>query len=150
MADWPFSMAVRAVRQGLSGRAGLAAFRSGGGRIQDARWFRAFGQARAAVSQRPQAMAAPLDRRATADEVITWTTRGARGRIDQVEVFVMDRDTGEVFPVPYSARSQRGVTRQDAIDEALSRITPEGTDGDRQLILGAAHVGTYEMVPGDI
>lgn len=149
MADWPFSMAVRAVREGLSGRAGLRAYRAGGGRIQDARWFRAFGQARAAVSQRPQALAAPLNRRASGGEVIRWTTRSARARLDQVEVYVMDRDTMEVFPVPYSVRSQTGVTRQQAIDEALQVYTPE-SEAYNQLILGAAHVGAFDMGPGDI
>lgn len=149
MADWPFSAAIRSVRDGLSARAGLRAYRGGGGRIQDSRWFRAYGQARAAVGARPAALAAPLDRRATADEVLTWTTRGARGRLDQVEVYVLDRDSGDVIPIPYSVRSQTGVTRQQAIDEALNVYTPEG-EGYNQVILGAAHVGAFDLQPGDI
>lgn len=147
MADWPFAAAIRSVREGLSGRAGLRAYRAGGGRIQDARWFRAFGQARSAVAARPAAISAPLDRRATGGEVLTWTTRGARGRIDQVEVMVMDRDTGDVFPVPFSVRSTTGVVRQQAIDDALANVEPMG-EAYNQVILGAVHVGAFDLQPG--
>lgn len=149
MADFPFWAAVRTVREGLSARGGLSAYRQGGGEIRDATWYRMVSEAREAIAGREREAAAPLNRRPVADEITTWTTTKARGYIQQVEVAVRDRDTGQVLMLPYSVRGTRLVTRQQAIDEALGHYTPEGTDGERQVILGALSVGVYRMTPGE-
>lgn len=147
MADWPFSAAIRAVREGLSARAGLSAFRGGGGSIRDATWFRAYSEAKSAVAGRERELAAPQNRAPSREELQTWTTRGAAGILQQVEVFVRDLATGEVVPIPYSVTSDAGVSRQIAIGEALGAIADEA-EGYGQVVLGAAHVGAFEMVPG--
>lgn len=148
MAEFPFWAAVRTVREGLSGRTGLSAYREGGGEIRDATWYRMISEARAAIAGREAEAGAPLNRRPTADEVNDWVTPRSRGYIQQVEVAVRDRDTGQVIMLPYSVRGTGLLTRQEAIDEALAHYTPEGTDGERQVILGALSVGTYRMIPG--
>lgn len=148
MADWPFGFAVRTVRDGLSGRAGLAAYRAGGGSIRDATWFRMVAEARTAVAGRELEVGRPLDRRPVTGEFVQWTTQKARGFIQQVEVIVRDRDTGGVTPLPYSLSGTRTVTRQQAIDSALGHYNTEGTDAARQVFLGAIYVGTYIMTPG--
>jgi hypothetical protein len=147
MADYPFWAAVRTVRDGISGRSGLSAFREAGGEIRDATWYRMISEARAAIAGREAAAGAPLDRRPVADEMTAWSTRQAQGFIQQVEVAVRDRDTGMVMMLPYSVKGAGLVTNQEAIDEALAHYTPEGTDGERQVILGAINVGTYRMTP---
>lgn len=149
MAEFPFWAAVRTVRDGISARAGLRAYRAGGGTIRDTTWFRMVTEARVSVAARGDEVGRPLNRRPTADEGTRWTTSKARGVMQQVEVMVRDRDTGEVLAIPYGISSRRARTRQDVIDAALGTITPEGTDGDRQQILGAVYVGTYFMEPGE-
>lgn len=149
MADFPFWAAVRTVRDGISARAGLRAYRAGGGAIRDTTWFRMISEARVSIAARGDEVGRPLNRRPTADEGTRWTTSKARGVLQQVEVMVRDRDTGEVLAIPYGISSRRARTRQDVIDAALGTITPEGTDGDRQQILGAVYVGTYFMEPGE-
>lgn len=148
MADFPFWAAVRTVREGLSARGGLSAYREAGGEIRDATWYRMVSEARAAIAGRERAASAPLNRRPAGDEITTWNVPKARGYIQQVEVAVRDRDTGQVLMLPYSVRGDRLITNQDAIDEALAHYTPEGTDGERQVILGALPVGTYRLSPG--
>jgi hypothetical protein len=148
LADWPFSAAVRTAREGLSARAGLAAYRSAGGRVNDATWFRMVTEAKATVASRSAELTRPLNRRPTAGEATRWTTRQASGWMQNVEVKVRDRATNQVLTVPYSISSSRPVTRQQAIDAALATITPAGTGGDTQQILGAVYVSTLLMVPG--
>lgn len=149
MADYPMWAAIRSVKEGLSGRAGLAAYRSGGGRVQDSTWFRMVAEARDAVAARGPELGRPQNRRPLPSEMTIWTTRKAKGVLQQVEVFVKDRDTQMVQRIPFSVRNPTAISRQAAIDVALANISAEGTDGDRQQFLGAVHVGTYVMVPGE-
>lgn len=148
MADFPFWAAVRSVKEGMSGSAGLRAYRAGGGKIGTQTWHRMVAEARHSISARGDEVSRPLNRRPTADETTTWTTAKAKGWIQQVEVMVRDRDTGDILTIPFSLKGRTLVSRQSAIDDALSVITPEGTDGEKQQILGAVYVGTYEMRPG--
>ena len=60
MAEFPFWAAVRTVREGLSGRTGLSAYREGGGEIRDATWYRMISEARAAIAGREAEAGAPL------------------------------------------------------------------------------------------
>lgn len=147
MADWPFWAAVHTAKQGMSGRAGLSAYRESGGRVANQTWFRMVGEARAMLAQRGDEISRPLNRRPTGEEIVTWHTRKKSGFIQQVEVMARDRETGAIIALPYSVKSQTLMSRQRAIDEALSAFTPEGTDGEKQQILGAIHTGTYQMIP---
>lgn len=146
MADWPLPYAVRALRQGLSARAGLSAFRAAGGHVADRTWYRLYSEAKASVADRVNELGRPLNRRPTASERTMFSTRGARGVLQQIEVFVRDKATGQVEVLPYSVTSRGGVTRQEAIDEALS-VIGDRADGYGQVVLGALHVAAYQMVP---
>src|SRR6266508_2125266 len=105
-------------------------------------------EARTTISARGDEIGRPLNRRPLGSETTQWTTTKAKGILQQVEVMVRDRDTNEVLAIPYSVVGTRSITRQAAIDAALGHITPEGTDGDRQQILGAVYVATIVMTPG--
>lgn len=107
------------------------------------------GEARAMMAQRGDELGRPLNRRPTSDEMVRWTTRNASGFIQQVNVMVRDRDTGEIIALPYSYKGRTLISRQRAIDAAMATFTPEGTDGEKQQILGAVYSGTWEMVPGE-
>ena len=148
MAEYPFNAAIRTVREGMSGRAGLAAYRAAGGRIQDRTWFRMVSEARTTVAARLGELGASVDRRPTAGEATRWKTAVASGWLQQVEVYMRDRTTGEVITRPFSITGSRPLTRQQVIDKALDTYTPEGTDGDSQVFLGVAYVGSILMQPG--
>lgn len=148
MSDFPFWAAIRTVREGMSAAAGLRAYRSGGGKIATGTWQRMVAEAKHAIGRRGDEMGRPLNRRPTGDEITNWTVSKAHGFIQQVEVMVRDRDTGDILAIPFSLKGRSLVSRQTAIDEALDTITPEGTDGEKQQILGAIYTGTYQMTPG--
>lgn len=148
MAEFPYWAAIRSVRDGLSGRQGLNQYREGGGKIRDSTWYKLVGHAQEAMSKRQKEVTAPLDRRPTAEYLQHWPTKKKTGIAQQVEILARDRDTNELITIPYTRFGSTLVSRQSVIDDALSTITPEGTDGDRQQILGASYVGTYVATPG--
>lgn len=105
------------------------------------------GEARAALANRGDEISRPLNRRPTADETTVWTTRKASGWAQQVEVMFRDRDTNAIIARPYFLTGRQLRSRQFVIDEAMGIYNPEGTDGDRQQLLGAIYTGTYRMIP---
>lgn len=149
MAEYPLWAAVRTIREGISGTAGLAAYRDAGGQVRTSTWFRLLGEAQAAIGGRADELARPQHRRPLADETHRWTTRTTRGMLQQVEVFVRDRATGIIGVVPYSHRSQAGVSRQAAIAAALEFMA-NNADAYNQQVLGAIHVASYLMEPADL
>jgi len=86
----------------------------------------------------------PLNRKPTADQIETWSKWKGKGYIQQVEVLARDRDTGQIISIPFSSTGRVLKSRKAVIQEALSTITPEGTDGDKQQLLGAVYTGTYQ------
>lgn len=146
---YPFGFAMQAIRNGMSARAGLAAYRQAGGSIRDATWFKMVGEGRAQVARRGAEVSAPLNRRPLATEITTWTTRTRSGYAQQVEVIVRDKDTGLIMSVPHTTTGQRLLTRQDAIDTALANFGGGNDEIYRQEILGATYVGTMLMQPED-
>ncbi len=137
-------MALGAILAGQSASEGLRLFRQAGGRIADRTWYRLTGELQAMLARREGIYDEPLNRRPIATEIQTWEKWRGRGYIQQVEVLVRDRDTGEIISVPYSHMTRALVSRKQAIRHALTNITPEGTDGDKQQILGAVYSGTYQ------
>lgn len=147
MAEWVTPWAARTVREGMSARAGLRAFREGGGHITDSIWFKAVSEARATIERRGDVVGTDLGSRPAASDMTTWTTRRASGVIQQIEVMAVDRATGVIEAIPFSHRTENGTTWNEAIAAALDTISPEGTDGERQRIIGALPVGVYRMTP---
>jgi hypothetical protein len=148
--DLPLSAAAATVRNGLSARAGLRAYRTGGGKVTDSTWFKLVGEARRVLADRLDETSRPLGRRPTGDEITTVTTRSKSGFWQEVEVFWRDRATGAVGSSPFVLRSSGLVTRQSVIDFAVgewsagSAGTPNPDDFE---VLGAAYVSTLELQP---
>lgn len=148
--DFPLGAAVRTVREGLSARAGLRAFRDGGGRINDTTWFRMVGEARRTLGESIAETGRPLSRRPTGDEITTITSRKRSGFWQQVEVFFRDRQSGEVMSSPFVLRGQGLVTRRAAIRFAVdewSAGSAGSANPDDNEVLGAVYTGTLELSP---
>jgi hypothetical protein len=148
--ELPLSAATSTVRGGLSARAGLRAFRDGGGRVTDSTWFRLVGEARRVLSDRLDETSRPLGRRPVHDEITRVTSARRSGFWQEVEVFWRDRETGEVGSSPFVLRSSGLLTRQSVVDFALGEWQA-GSSGspnpDDHEVLGAAYVSTLELAP---
>jgi hypothetical protein len=89
----------------------------------------------------------PQHLRPVAGEISTWTTAKAKGFIQQVEVLVRDRASGEIVSVPFSLQGRSLVSRRSAIKAALSVYSDENAVKYDQQILGAVYTGTYQAIP---
>ena len=148
-SPYPAQWALQAVQEGLSARAGLSAFREAGGHVQDSTWFKVYSEVAATVSLREGIYNEPQNLRPVAAEIQPWTTIKASGYVQQVEVLVRDRGTGEIISIPYSAMGRSLQSRRAVIAKALEVYGQEGHSGPPQTILGAVYTGTYQAVPSE-
>jgi hypothetical protein len=146
MADSPLWAAISAIKDGLSANAGLNAARAAGLGVRRETWLKLYSEAKSALVGAPKEMSAPLNRRPTSAELFAFEAPNARGYLHQVDVYVRDRETGDVSVRPYSIRTDELLIRDDAIATALDAF---GGNADRynEQVLGAAHVGAYVFVP---
>lgn len=143
----PAQFALQSVLEGLSARQGLTAFREAGGRVANQTWFQLRGEVERMVSAREGIYNEPQHLRPIANEIQQWTTSKARGYIQQVEVLVRDRATGQVISVPYSSVSSNLRSRMAVIREALDVYSDDNAKKYNQQILGAVYSGTFQAVP---
>lgn len=113
-------------------------------------WASSVAEARAALANRTLEITRPLNRRPTQDEVTLYTTKKARGYLQQLEIFVRDRDTGLIESRHYAVKTDTLRSRQSIIEEGLTRYqnaVSEDPDNYPEDILGAVYVGTHLQVP---
>ncbi len=139
--------ALHAVQEGWSAQAGVDRYRAEGGHIADSTWRKLYGEVQRMHAERGSALNEPQRLRPVASEIRTWTTSQAKGFVQQVEVLVRDRDTGEIISVPYSGMGRTLRSRIAVINEALSVYSDENAVLYNQQILGAVYTGTYEASP---
>ena len=99
------------------------------------------------VASREGIYSEPQHLRPVASEIQTWTTQRARGYVQQVEVLVTERGTGQVVSVPYSAVGRNLRSRQAIIREALDLYSDDNARKYNQRVLGAVYSGTFQAVP---
>lgn len=143
----PLSAVISSINAGLSATAGLRAYREAGGSVRTATWYRLHGEVQAAFSNTLSEAGRPGNRFPTEDELTPWSTVDATGYLQQVEVALRDRTTGEVYFKPFSVTGDVLLTRNAAVEEAIASYQ-EGADEYDEQVLGAVHVGAYELVPG--
>jgi hypothetical protein len=142
-AQW----ALASQLEGKSARQGLAEYRAEGGRIASQTWYRLVGEMQAMLASREGIYDEPINLRPVASEIQTWTTNKARGYIQQVEVLVRERATGQIISVPFSVSGRSLVSRRNAISQALDVYSDDNAQRYNQQILGAVYTGTYEARP---
>lgn len=143
----PLSGVIGSLNAGLSATEGLRQFREAGGEVRTATWYRLHGEVQAAFGNTLAEAGRPGGRTPTLDETTQWSTVSATGFLQQVEVALRDRSSGEVYFKPYSISGEGLLTRNAAIEQAISSYQ-EGSDEYDEQVLGAIHVGAYELVPG--
>lgn len=143
--------AIRTVKSKIGTWNGYDEFSQAVPEVSRQQWATAIGEARAALANRVSELTRPLNRRPVGSEITRYTTKRATGFMQQVEVFVRDRDTGMIESRPYVVKTDTLRSRQFIVEEAMSRYqnaidsSPEDYPED---VLGAAYVGTHEMIPG--
>lgn len=142
-AQW----ALLAVTEGWSATAGLDRYRAEGGHMANQTWYRLFGEIKSSIDNRAGTYNEPLNLRPTASEIQTWTTAKATGYIQQVEVLVRDRGTGQIISVPFSVTGRALVSRANALRQALDVYTSDNAKKYNQQVLGAIYTGTYQAIP---
>lgn len=151
MAISAVTVAVRAVKSGMSARAGLVAARAAGVQIRDATWFRIVGEVQRSLSNQIQEASAPLNRRPVGAEISELTTKVATGYMQYVNVFVRDKDSGVVSIRPYAVRTATLLTRQAVIARAMTAFqtfTAGPEPSYPEQVLGASYAASYRMTPG--
>jgi hypothetical protein len=143
VAQW----ALAAIQAGKTATEGLAEFRLAGGHIGNQTWFRVTAELQASLANREGIYNEPTHRVPTPDEIMRWTTQRARGFIQQVEVLVRDKATGEVISVPFSLTGRKLRSRAAVIKQALGIYSGDNASKYEQQVLGAVYTGTYEAVP---
>jgi hypothetical protein len=145
-AQW----ALMSVQEGVSARAGLAAYREAGGHLASQSWYRLVGEIQASLAAREGIYDEPLDLAPVASEVKVWSTARAKGYIQQVEVLVREKSTGQIISVPFSVQGRTLVTRREAIRQALGVYSDDNAEKYDQQVLGAVYSGTYEARPSGV
>lgn len=138
--------AVQAVKQGLSANKFLQVLKATGQGVARGTGLRLYAAAREDLAGEGAEITRPLDRRPRANEIRSYQTKTQSGYMQYVDVYVRDRNTGEVFPVPYGVRSDELMTRADVIATALEQY---GRHAEKymQSVLGATYTSTYMFVP---
>jgi hypothetical protein len=145
----PAQWALAGIESGWSATAGLDRFRAEGGRIANQTWFRLWTEINVAITNRSATYNEPLNLRPIAAEIKQWTTAKATGYVQQVEVLVREKATGQIISVPFSVTGRSLVSRRNAIQQALSIYSDDNAKKYNQQILGAVYSGTYEAVPSE-
>lgn len=121
-SDYPLAAAIKAVKSGMSARAGLAAYRAGGGSIRDATWYRTVAEVRRTIGDSLQEATRGQNRKPSGDEITVLTTKRQAQFIQQVSVFVRDRATGEVEARPFSWRTKSADHPQASRQGSVGRV----------------------------
>jgi hypothetical protein len=151
VSSFPLWAAIRTVKSKLGTWAGYEHFQQLTPEVTRAEWARAIGEAKQALSMRASELTRPLNRRPVGAEISRYTSVRQTGFLQQIDVYVRDRDTGLIESRPYTIKTQTLRSRQNVVNEGLSRYQNAiDTDPSNypEDVLGAAYVGTYELVPG--
>lgn len=143
--------AIRTVKDKVGTWAGYAHYSELDPSITREEWATSIAQARAALANRVLEITRPLSARPTGSSEITpYPSKKARGYMQQLEIFVRDRDTGIVESRHYVVKSDTLRSRAWVVAEGLNRYqraVDESPDDYPEDILGAAYVGTHLMNP---
>lgn len=147
MARTYWQYAITAVKQGISANESLTRLAAAGQGIRRSDWLALMREAREELARNAKAYDRQGNRRPYRREIFAMTTTGATGYLQHVDIWVKDKETGEIFARPYSLRTDDLMTHDDAVETALDRYEAFATEYG-QSILGAAYGSTYELVPG--
>lgn len=150
MVAFPAWAAIRTVKERIGTWKGFERYREIDPTITREQWSTAIGDARAALAGKVLEITKSLNRLPTPNEMTPYHVVKSSGYMQQVEVFVKDRDTGLIETRFWSLKTDtlrsRGWAVNKAID-AYTTATQENPEDYPEEILGAVYTGTRILTP---
>jgi hypothetical protein len=150
MSEFPLWAAIRTVKSKVGTWVGYEMFKESYPDLDRDEWATAVGQARAALANRVLEITKPLNRRPTGDEIKILPTKKATGYIQQVDVFVLDKETGLIDKRYFTVRGDTLRSRQTIVDMARAQYQAAidaNPDDYPEEIAGIQYVGTHLAQP---
>lgn len=141
-----FPAALLAARGGMSGNAFYRQLQSLGLGARRSEVLALYKEAKAIVSKTGDEVFADPTLVPTAAELQVWPTAKATGIAQNVTLTYRDRTTGEISKTYYRVSSDEGVTREEAISQAISAYS-DAMERYKQELIGAVHTSAYRLVP---
>lgn len=142
-----FPSALAAASGGMSERAWERQVRAAGLGARSSEMLNLWKIAKSITTASPQEPFNDISKVPSGTELSPWPTKGATGVIQNVTLTYRDRTTGEIKQTWYRVKSDTGVTREQALAEAINSYSDHAEDYDQDLI-GAVHTSAYSLVPG--
>lgn len=116
--------------------------------LTDDEWRAALAEARAILANKAEELSRSLSRKPIAGEIMPFPVKSPGGFIQQIEVYVKDRDTDLIEVRPFSYKTDTLRARAAVIKE-VRQIFNDSIAADPttypEEVVGAAYVGTYEL-----
>lgn len=80
------------------------------------------------------------------DELTPWPTKSATGVKQVVTLAYRDKATGTILSTYYSVTSDTGITREEALAQAINAYSDHAEAYNQELI-GAVHSASYQLTP---
>lgn len=146
-----YQLMLRAIGQDLSGAQTLRLFREFGLGMRTQDFYSLWGQAQVVYREAGEEATRPLDQVPTLAETppIAAGPRAEPGVIQTVRLTYRENVTGKLRIVYHSTKSDEGVTRQEAMNNAVSAYAAHSAEYETSLV-AAAHTSAIRIVPMDI
>lgn len=136
--------AVAAARGRMSANEALQQARAGGSGIRRQDFLTLVREIRGELESRTVGYDRRGDRRPYQREIGLFYGGQAGGYLQYVDIWVKDKETGEIYPRPYGLSTPDLMSHDDVIATALDRYS-EHADAYGETILGASYMATYLM-----
>src|SRR4029077_18929456 len=139
--------ALRAISEGSSANQFYRDLQASGAGVRRQVALRIFGQAKALAAEYGDEPTRPIDQNPVTPETRQWPTRQSSGVLQTVQLFYRERVTGNIIQRFYNVKTASGVTRSEAISQAIDANTGNAEKYQQELI-GAVHTGVAILAPG--
>lgn len=145
--------AIKAANAGYSANRFARELTAAGAGIRRAVALKVFQEGRRLAAEYRQEPLRPLGQVPTFAESRQWPTRDSAGVLQTVQLIYREKVTGNVLVRYYSVKSAEGVTRGEAIAQAIAAYNSAppavagGSRPEQADLIDAVHVGTALLVP---
>ena len=138
--------ALRAARAGLTAAEWYRVLRIQGLAPRRSEANKLYAQAVALVANAPTEIGQPLSRKPIVSQLPAYPTKNATGVMQTVTILYRNKTTGIIDKVFYRITSDKGVSRQHAIEKAIESYAGQA-DRYNQDLIGAVHSSAYRLEP---
>jgi hypothetical protein len=146
-----YQLMIKAIEQGFSGAATLSLFREFGLGMRQQQFYRLWAQAQVTYRETGLEATRPLDQVPTLAETspIAAGPRADPGVIQTVRLTYQEKVTGKLRTVYHNTKSAAGVTRTEAVNNAINSYAAHSEEYQTTLI-AAAHTSSIRVVPTEL